>query len=221
MGILAKTFEPTLGAIGNATPGSEFLQGVNSMNHPFIVEKLDTRTVRIAAERTVFGDIFKAWISDPGHALAFNALLAEMPGTAFRWELPALDRSRLDQPFECVVVDSPDLDVQADRQPFAAHFDRAGDRSVIRFANLGADAELIVPCPVGPDKIYAHLAIFARQAPVEQQQALWHLVGKTMLERVGTRPLWLSTAGSGVAWLHVRIDNRPKYYVHAPFRREL
>ena len=29
--------------------------------------------------------------------------------------------------------------------------------------------------------------------------------------RIDDRPLWLSTAGDGVAWLHVRLDQRPKY----------
>ncbi|MGI9175867.1 MAG: DUF6940 family protein [Rhodothermales bacterium] len=24
--------------------------------------------------------------------------------------------------------------------------------------------------------------------------------------------MWLSTAGGGVSWLHVRLDSRPKYY---------
>ena len=28
------------------------------------------------------------------------------------------------------------------------------------------------------------------------------------------RRLWMSTEGSGVPWLHVRLDSRPKYYKH-------
>ena len=32
-----------------------------------------------------------------------------------------------------------------------------------------------------------------------------------------TRPTWLSTEGSGVPWLHVRLDSRPKYYHHAAY----
>lgn len=31
-------------------------------------------------------------------------------------------------------------------------------------------------------------------------------------------PVWISTSGLGVPWLHVRIDDRPKYYQHAPYR---
>ncbi len=33
-----------------------------------------------------------------------------------------------------------------------------------------------------------------------------------------TNPVWLSTAGAGVSWLHVRLDDRPKYYGHGPYR---
>ena len=68
-------------------------------------------------------------------------------------------------------------------------------------------------------RAYGHLAAFVREAPREQVHALWARVGELVLERVSNVPLWLSTAGGGVAWLHVRLDSRPKYYTHAPYRR--
>jgi len=46
----------------------------------------------------------------------------------------------------------------------------------------------------------------------------WKLVGGAMERRLGPRPVWLSTAGGGVAWLHVRLDDRPKYYGYAQYR---
>ena len=52
------------------------------------------------------------------------------------------------------------------------------------------------------------------------QHALWRTVGEAVSERITDRPLWLSTAGGGVAWLHVRLDSRPKYYGHTPYARE-
>ncbi len=39
-----------------------------------------------------------------------------------------------------------------------------------------------------------------------------------MLKRIGEAPMWLSTAGAGVPWLHVRLEDRPKYYGHAAYR---
>jgi hypothetical protein len=63
------------------------------------------------------------------------------------------------------------------------------------------------------------LAAFVRHAPQRQRQALWQTVGEAMARRIGHQPVWLSTAGAGVAWLHVRLDNRPKYYSHGPYRQ--
>ena len=45
--------------------------------------------------------------------------------------------------------------------------------------------------------------------------------GEAVLERVGSGrmlPLWVSTSGAGVYWLHLRLDSFPKYYTHAPYR---
>ena len=40
----------------------------------------------------------------------------------------------------------------------------------------------------------------------------------TLSGRIQDRPLWLSVAGGGVPWLHVRIDDRPKYYRYDSYR---
>ena len=53
----------------------------------------------------------------------------------------------------------------------------------------------------------------------QQQHALWQSVGEAMARRVGAKPVWLSTAGAGVSWLHVRLDDRPKYYGYVPYMR--
>ena len=44
---------------------------------------------------------------------------------------------------------------------------------------------------------------------------------KSHLSRTSELPVWVSTNGDGVAWLHVRIDERPKYYAYAPYRKFL
>ena len=78
---------------------------------------------------------------------------------------------------------------------------------------------MAVPCPIGPASAYGHLAAFARLAPASQQDALWRSLGDAMARRIGDRPVWLSTAGGGVSWLHVRLDDRPKYYGYEPYRQ--
>jgi hypothetical protein len=77
---------------------------------------------------------------------------------------------------------------------------------------------MVVPCPIGPVNAYGHLASFVRNAPEQQIHDLWQAVADAMARRIATKPVWLSTAGAGVSWLHVRLDDRPKYYGHAPFR---
>jgi hypothetical protein len=83
---------------------------------------------------------------------------------------------------------------------------------------LGGDTELVVPCPIDPKCDYSHLASFLRSASKQQTQHLWRLVGATVSEQLGVHPIWLSTAGMGVPWLHVRISNKPKYYAFEPYK---
>jgi len=68
---------------------------------------------------------------------------------------------------------------------------------------------------------YENIAAFVREAPEAQTHFLWRLVGNLMERRLGPSPVWLSTAGAGVPWLHVRLDQRPKYYSHAPNRQHI
>src|SRR5262249_13567392 len=120
--------------------------------------------------------------------------------------------------FEFVILDSPGLARSPDKNAFSEHFGSEVEGGVVEFPNLGKDAIMVVPCPIAVPSAYGHLAAFVRQAPEAQQHALWQLVGSAMQRRLSTKPVWLSTAGAGVSWLHVRLDDRPKYYGHAPYR---
>ena len=166
-----------------------------------------------------YGAVLQAWQADADFRSFFIALLANAPFSAFRWETPPLTATTTNQPFEFVLLNSPGLDRAPEPQVFAEHFRAQPDRAAIAFANLGGDALLIVPRQERPTSAYGHLAAFLRQAPESQQHALWQLVGKTLQQRLNQRPVWLSTAGGGVAWLHVRLDDRPKYYGYGPYRQ--
>jgi hypothetical protein len=138
------------------------------------------------------------------------------PFVAFRWETPPLTSTTIQQPFECLLHDSPGLDVRADPTDFETYFQPGVE--VVNFQNLGADALLIVPCPISKSANYSHIGAFHRSAPHSQQHVFWIAVAQTVLARAGPHPLWLSTAGGGVDWLHMRLDERPKYYRHLPWR---
>lgn len=174
--------------------------------------------VHRGSERASCVNVLEAWRSDDEFCTWFNDVLAAIPLHAFRWETPGISEVTANRPFEFVVLDSPGLDRAPDPEVFAQHFDREPGQDVLTFANLGGDAIMVVPRPVGPASAYGHLGAFVRNAPVSQRVALWRAVGDAVLRRLGSRPVWLSTAGAGVSWLHVRLDDRPKYYGFAPFR---
>jgi len=159
-------------------------------------------------------DAFEAMLSSVEFRLFFNSVFAESAWAAYRWETPPMRESSLHSPFEFVLIDCAELERPADRTSFCEHF---GDQPVAVFPNLAGDAQLVVPCPIDEHCCYTHLAAFARTAPPDQIHRLWQGVGAAMLTRVSEQPLWLSTAGMGIAWLHIRLDSQPKYYSHQDY----
>ena len=166
-----------------------------------------------------YAQVLDGWADDPAFGAAFTAALADAPLAGYRWETPPITAATVDRPFEFVLLAADGFGTRPDGKPFADAFAIAGGAEAVAFPNLGRDAILVVPCrTAGPAVAYAHLAAFVRRAGDAQRIALWRVVAGAVRGRLGDRPLWLSTAGYGVAWLHVRIDDRPKYYGHAAYR---
>jgi hypothetical protein len=159
--------------------------------------------------------VIELWSANAAFRMWFNDVLAQQEYASFRWETPGITNVIAARAFECVVINSPGLAAVPDRHAFSEHF---GPDPAVAFWNLRGDAVLVVPCPLIEAGCYGHLAEFVRHAPVAQRHALWRLTGRQMLQRLSDRPVWLSTAGAGVSWLHVRLDDRPKYYSHAPYK---
>jgi hypothetical protein len=161
--------------------------------------------------------------TDPDFVDALVEALAGVPLEAFLWETPPVSAATLARPFEWVVIENRFLaTVATDDLPFAQHV--RGEQGVRTFENLSGDATLVVPCAAGADPrppSHAHLAAFVRAAPRALVHALWAEVARATEARLAAspEPCWVSTSGLGVFWVHVRIDERPKYYAHAPFRR--
>ena len=80
------------------------------------------------------------------------------------------------------------------------------------------EATLVVPSPRTDYDAYGHFASFLRHAPESQIDSFWLAIGRAVAEQMTDEPIWLSTAGGGVAWLHVRVDATPKYYGFGPYR---
>jgi hypothetical protein len=179
------------------------------------VQRLRIRCGRIGLD---FAGWLDALARDAVFRAGFNTMLADAPFAGFFWEMPGLTRADLNRPYECVVVDSPALaGMAADAAAFSGHFTERDD--VAEFSSLGQDAWLVAPCPHGPREACAHLAAFVRGAPVTQQQVFWQRVAVAVQARLCDRPLWLSTSGLGVCWLHARLDSASKYYTWQPYCR--
>jgi len=131
--------------------------------------------------------------------------------------------------FEFVLVEAPRLfqfaKKHASSDAFSEYLDGCHGEAC-QFQNLGGDALLVAPKqhPSISAQVYGHLAAFLRGAPEEQVLAVWKMALQTyhtILQSSDRRePLWFSTSGMGVAWLHFRFDSEPKYYTYGPFSSE-
>ena len=134
----------------------------------------------------------------------------------FYWEHPAITADALDSPYRVAIVSAPNLKaIGYNPKPFSTYFTEAD--AIATFFNRRKDALLLAPRPKtvpGGLRDYATLARFLRHADeptavnfLKKVFATWH----TQLTQ-GSDYIYLSTHGLGVHWLHVRLDQRPKYY---------
>lgn len=149
----------------------------------------------------------------------FINILSDISFHAYHWETPPVTVSTVDQPFEFVVSNTPGIDLPPDPGPFTQYFNANTEGGIAVFDNLGRDAKLIAPAPIGEDLNYSHIGVFSNEAPEREQHELWKTIGRVTQEHISDQPLWLNTAGGGVAWLHVRLDSRPKYYRYRPYQQ--
>ena len=173
-----------------------------------------------------YREVLRLWRADRAFRDVFLRALADEPHAAFFYETPPVTRDTLDRPYEHVITDAPALvSLPPEPHPFREHLEdaRARGEPVAVFLNLGGDATLVAPvddASASPSaSACAHLADFVRGADVDARHALLRATAEVVEARVGDSPTWVSTNGAGVSWLHVRIDRRPKYYVHEPYRR--
>jgi hypothetical protein len=172
-----------------------------------------------------FDEVLDA-LATPAEVAAFARSLCLLQGGGVFFECRPVTASTLAEPFEATLTWTAEFDgFVADSSPFAAFVAGHADPAVA-FKNKGGDATLIIPTPyLGvPRDDYAHLRAFmcSTRVPAIDKVALWSRVAsvlrRELSERPADTPLWLSTAGLGVHWLHVRIDTQPKYYQHEPYK---
>ena len=165
------------------------------------------------------------WEGKTSFSRVFIRALASCPFEHFVLEFPPVSGQTVHGvPFEFVVTHEPRLHRPQSLDDFQQHSRRG--KVVTHFPNLSGDSTLVVPLPgrrSGGTSDFSSVGPFSRTAPLKRQLKLWKRVARCLLKEMKHDPhgvhYWLSTSGLGVPWLHVRIDNRPKYYVYEPFKR--
>ena len=174
-------------------------------------------------KQITYSEVIELWQQNNKFRGFFISLLADAPMSAYFWETPPVNRSSADREFEFVLVDSPKLaDIDPDPSDFQQQF-KSATKEVVTFPNLGNDALLVVPCPIANTVARTHLASFVRFAPESQKHLLWQTVGRLLAQKLNEQeqPIWVSTSGLGVHWLHVRLDSGPKYYTYKPYKQTI
>lgn len=229
-GLNTSSFSYSLIEKGKDAQGRSFLKykALLSNEEPVSVEQW-ANTLAAASESDSSMELLNKAIE----ASPFRAVFFETP--------PVTAASSSLQPFEFVLVDAPQLHSMASENPNVSAFRASISKAEIVseygavFPNLGGDAILIVPKPAAAvaaaaavtaaaaDKTcYAHLTSFVRGAPPGQVAAVWNMAARAYLDRIADgrqQPVWFSTSGMGIFWLHFRLDTVPKYYTYEPYKR--
>lgn len=165
-----------------------------------------------------YRDVVDLWENSDIFREFYTQVLLEVPFRGFFWENKPVSNASLDEHYEFIVRGTSAFDGKlAHANTFEKYFEHEQD--IVAFDNLSGDARLVVP--VLKDAIpehYAHLGPFIRNAKSQQIHQLWIKIAQEFKNCISPKPLWLSTSGLGVFWLHIRFDTQPKYYVHRPYR---
>jgi hypothetical protein len=164
-----------------------------------------------------------AELSKPGPS-DFRNLLTRVLGKAvpfktYFWECAPVSRKLLQNhaAFEFALKAAPTLARNyADITPFNDYLENVAGQPVMKvFQNPGRDTSLVAPAQATSDpEDYTHIsAFFSGNAPRSQKDAAWQTLGHAISDELRKRDVvWVSTDGSGVHWLHFRVDSRPKYF---------
>ncbi|CAN0498606.1 unnamed protein product [Ectocarpus sp. 8 AP-2014] len=101
------------------------------------------------------------------------------------------------------------MTLPADPAVFAHHM--KNKKTPVAFNSFGGTL-LIIPPDTG--KNFSHLATFYKHGSDAEKRALWKKVAVELQRKLKRgETVYVSTHGTGVSWLHVRLASRPMYYV--------
>tara|TARA_B110000037_G_scaffold222400_1_gene297039 strand:- start:1378 stop:1863 length:486 start_codon:yes stop_codon:yes gene_type:complete len=101
---------------------------------------------------------------------------------------------------------------------FKKYIIKSKNKYVITFLNLSKTSLLIIPYPK-QNKKFTTLKHFIDNSTKLQQKKFWKKVSNSIKKMLKIyKKVWVSTHGTGVPYLHIRIDTIPKYYITNKFK---
>jgi len=146
----------------------------------------------------------------------------------YYFECKPIKKSTFDsEKFEFVLKKADGLaNRDVDFKVFEDELNNCQDDSVSFDYGLRKDSTLVCPClPQNAEDQpkYTHLATFVKDAPKPALNSVLKKAAQVMTEKVtqssdADQKWYLSTDGSGTAWLHFRVGKRAKYYSYDEYR---
>lgn len=204
-------------------PENEEQKPVESTKYKFTLSKLsqqqDKYELYKGSEEVTYYHFLRQMKVNKDLRQLFINTLRDSRFLKFRLEMPPISAHLKNLAFEFILLDSPGLQSTPDIESFAEHFNQPSGQLYATFLNFSKTSTLIVPTPFGAKtaKRYASIGPFMKKSNNKKQRAQAdQLVRQVAIEGAAafekTTKTYISTAGGGVAWLHVRLDSRPKYY---------
>lgn len=185
-------------------------------------------------------DVVDQWLNSSDFCDFFTSVLNDTTLAAYFLEMapfPLDEKQMAAREFELVTVFSrPLAKAKPDPQPFMNHLEECRGY-VANFTSLGGYTMLVVPCLPNKRESWKHytsIRPFVGRTQKNsfrhtQQRLLWQKVAQCVLGMVDRNaecaahsdtapPLWISTSGLEVSWLHVRMDLKPKYISYKPYK---
>tara|TARA_Y100000389_G_scaffold171933_1_gene179941 strand:+ start:3606 stop:4172 length:567 start_codon:yes stop_codon:yes gene_type:complete len=157
---------------------------------------------KVSSRITVFKKSSKSNMLSTANLLSLRNELINLPGQDYYIEE---HRGKLE-----IVKTKRKLAINVDEKPYEEYIKMAKKQNLkyTQFYNRSGDTLLFIPIA----KASPNITHFAKNTNKEEWLGLWKVV-KQHLNKNKKKKLFISTHGHGVDYLHVRLEEHPKYYV--------
>lgn len=176
---------------------------IKDKNEPCPAGKIrNPKTGRCIKEKTVVKKSSKSNMLSTANLVSLRNELINLPGQDYYIE-EHQDKLK-------IVETKRKLAINVNEKPFAEHIKMAKtqDLKYTQFYNRSGDTLLVIPIV----KTSPNITHFAKNTNKDEWLGLWKVV-KQHLNKDKNKKLFISTHGHGVDYLHVRLEEHPKYYV--------